>query len=62
MLVIHNISIATDDDIIRFCDDVIIYPVNLSKAIMIIIILGNCLNWLEVSRDHCFRPFFVNFL
>ena len=54
MLVIHNISIATDDDIIRFCDDVIIYPVNLSKAIMIIIILGNCLNWLEktIVSDH----------
>ena len=27
MLVIHNISIATDDDIIQFGDDVNIYPV-----------------------------------
>ena len=27
MFVIHNISIATDDDIIQFGDDVNIYPV-----------------------------------
>ena len=51
MYVIHNISIATDDDIIQFSDDVNIYPVYLSRTI---IILGNCLNWLEktiVSDD-----------
>ena len=41
---IHNISIATDDDIIQFGDDVNIYPVYLSRAITI---CGNCLNWLE---------------
>ena len=41
---IRNISIATDDDIIQFGDDVNIYPVYNSKAI---IMWGNCLNWLE---------------
>ena len=35
MFVIHNISIATDDDIIQFGDDVNIYPVYLSRAIII---------------------------
>ena len=44
MFVIHNISIATDDDIIQFGDNVNIYSVYLSRAI---IIWGNCLNWLE---------------
>ena len=39
----HNISIATDDDIIQFGDDVNIYPDYLSRAI---IIWGNSLNWL----------------
>ena len=50
---IHNISIATDDDIIQFGDDVNIYPVYLSRAI---ILLGNCLNWLEktIVSDHIF--------
>ena len=54
---IHNISIATDDDIIQFDYDVNIYPVYLSRAI---IIRGNCLNWLEktIVSDHTF----VNFL
>ena len=47
---IHNISIATGDDIIQFGDDVNIYPVYLSR---IIIIWGNCLN-------HCFRPYFLS--
>ena len=32
---IHNISIATDDDIIQFGNDVIIYTVYLSRAITI---------------------------
>ena len=41
MFVIHNISIATDDDIIQFGDDVNIYTVYLSRAV---IIWGNCLN------------------
>ena len=41
---IHTISIATNDDIIQFGDDVNIYPVYLFRAI---IIRGNCLNWLE---------------
>ena len=40
---IHNISIATDDDVIKFGDDVNIYPVYLSRAS---IIFGNCFNWL----------------
>ena len=44
MFVIHKISIATDDDIINFGDDVNIYPVYLSRAI---IICRNCLYWLE---------------
>ena len=50
---IHNISIATDDDIIQFGDDVNIYPVYLSSAINI---CGNCLNWLEkkIVSDHIF--------
>ena len=52
---IHNISIATDDDIIQFGDDVNIYPVFLSRAI---IICGNCLNWLV--SDHIFCQFFVS--
>ena len=54
---IHNISIATDDDVIQFGDDVNIYPVYLSRAI---IICGNCPNWLEkpIVSDHIF----VNFL
>ena len=57
LFVIHNISIATDDDIIQFGDDVNMYPVYLSRAI---IIWGNCLNWLEktIVSDHIF----VNFL
>ena len=41
---IHNISIATDDGIKHIGDDVNIYPVYLSR---VIIILGNYLNWLE---------------
>ena len=50
---IQNISIATDDDIIQFGDDINIYPVYLSRAI---IIWGNCLNRLEktVVSDHIF--------
>ena len=51
MFVKHNISIAEYDDIIKFGDDVTIYPVYLSRAI---IIWGNCLNWLEkpIVSDH----------
>ena len=50
---IQNISIATDDDIIQFGDDVNIYPVYLSRAI---IFWGNCLNQLEktIVSDHIF--------
>ena len=50
---IHNISIATDDGIIQVRDDLNIYPVYLSKAI---IICGNCVNWLEktIVSDHIF--------
>ena len=35
IFVIHNISIATDDDIIQFGNDVNIYTVYLSRAIII---------------------------
>ena len=50
---IHNISIATDVDIIQFVNDVNIYTVYLSR---VIIICGNCLNWLEktIVIDHFF--------
>ena len=50
---IHNIPIATDDDIIQFGNDVNIYTVYLSRAI---INWGNCLNWLEktIVSDHIF--------
>ena len=53
---IHNISIATDDDIIQFGDDVNIYIVYLFRAI---IIWGNCLTWLEktIVSDHIFVKF-----
>ena len=59
MFVIHNICIATYDDIIKFGDDVNIYPVYLSMAI---IIWGNCLNWLEtpVVSDHIFCQFLLS--
>ena len=57
MFVIHNISIATDDDVIQFGDDVKIYPVFFSRAI---IIRGNFINLLEktIVSDYIF----VNFL
>ena len=56
---IHNISIATYDDIIKFGDDVNIYPVYLSRAI---IIWGNCLNWLKkpIVSDHIFCQFLLS--
>ena len=57
MFVIHNIAIATDDDIIQFGDAANIYPVYLSSAI---IICWNCLNWLE--NTIVLDPIFVNFL
>ena len=56
--VIHNISIATDDDIIQFGNDVNIYTVYLSGAIDI---WGHCLNWQEktVVSDHIFVKFLL---
>ena len=59
MFLIHNISIATDDDIIQFGDDVNIHPVYLSRAI---IIWGNCLNWLEkaIVSDYIYCKFLVS--
>ena len=56
---IDNISIATDDDIIQFGNDVKIYTVYLSRAI---IILGNCLNRLEktIVSDHIFCQILVS--
>ena len=56
---IHNISIATDDGIIQFGDDVNIHPVYLSRAI---IMCGNCLNWLEktIVSDLIFYQFLVS--
>ena len=55
---INNISIAKDDDVIQFGDDVNIYPVYLSRAI---IIYGNCLNWLEkaIVSDNIFANFLL---
>ena len=59
MFEIHNISIATDDDIIQFGDDINIYPYFLSRAI---IIWRNCLNWLEktIVSDNIFCQFLVS--
>ena len=59
MFVIHNISITTDDDIIQFGNDVNIYIVYLSRAI---IIWGNCLNWLEktIVSDRIFVKFLLD--
>ena len=56
---IHNISIATDDDAIKFGDDINIYPVYLSR---VIITCGYCLNWLEktIVSDHIFCQFLVS--
>ena len=56
---IHNISIATDDDIIHvnIDDDVKIYPVYSSRAIIIYGKLSSL-----VRKDHCFRPYFGQFL
>ena len=56
---IHNISIATDDDIIQVGDDVNINTVYLSRAI---IIWGNCFNWLEktIVSDHIFCQILVS--
>ena len=56
---IHNISIATYDDVIHFGGDVNLYPVYISRAI---IISGNCLNWLEktIVSDHIFGRFLVS--
>ena len=59
LFVIHNISIATDDDIIQFGNDVNIHTVYLSRAI---IIWENCLNWLEktIVSDHIFCQILVS--
>ena len=59
MFVILNISIATDDDIVHIGDDVNIYPVYLSRTI---IIWENYLNWLEktIVSDHIFRQYLVS--
>ena len=59
MSVIHNISIATDDDVIQFGDDVNMYSVYLFGAI---IIWGNSLNWLEKTTvsEHNFCQFLVS--
>ena len=55
----HSISIATDYDIIQLGDDVNIYLVHLSRAI---IIWGNCLDWLEktIVSGHIFCQFLVS--
>ena len=45
--VINNITIATADDITTLCDDVNIYPVDLSGTINT---LSNALNWLEKKQ------------
>ena len=53
---IHKISIATDDDIIQFGDDVTIYPVYLSRTIIMWV------NWLEktIVSDYIFCQFLVS--
>ena len=58
MFVIHNITIATDDDIILIGHDVNLNSIYLSG---VIIILGNWLNWLEktIVSDHSFCHFLV---
>ena len=50
---IHNISIATADDVTYFGDDVKYIPVFLPRAIAI---WGCYLNWLEktIASDHIF--------
>ena len=55
----NNISIATDDDIIQFGDDINIYPVCLSRTN---IIWENNLNWLEktIVSDHIFCQILVS--
>ena len=55
----YNISITTADDIIQFGDDVNIYPAYLSR---VIIIWGNCFNWLEntIVSDHNFCQILVS--
>ena len=52
----HNISIATGDDIIHIGDVVNVYLVYLSRTILI---WGNYLNWLEktIVSDHIFLNF-----
>ena len=52
---IHNISIATDDDIIQFGNDVNIYTVFIEGNRH----WGNCLNWLEktIVSYHIFVKF-----
>ena len=56
---IHNISIATYVDIIQFGNDVNIYTVYLSRAI---ITWGNCLNRPEktIVSDHIFYQILVS--
>ena len=54
---IHNISISTADDIKSFGDDVNIYPVLLSWAIIIWVC---CIKL--VRKDNYFRPYFCPFL
>ena len=52
---IHNISIATDDDIIQSGNDVSIHPVYY-------LVWGNSLNWLQkiLFSDHIFCQFLVS--
>ena len=56
---IHNISIATADDVTYFGDDVKYIPCILPRAITI---WGYCLNWLEktIVSDQIFCQFVVN--
>ena len=56
---IHNISIATADDVTYVGDDVKYIPCILPRAITI---WGCCLNWFEktIVSDHFFCQFVVN--
>ena len=53
--VVHNISIATDDDVIQFGYDVNIYPVYLSRAI---IIFGDVTEP-KMAALHCFQLYTI---
>ena len=54
---IHNISIATADEVTYFGDDVKYIPLFFSQGNYHLGILSQ-----SVSKDHCFRPNFCQFV